>query len=116
MNAFKCHKRGKALQIAYRAKDITEAHIVAGLLKANDIETHVGGDYLQGAMGEIGAAGFSNIHVEDEDFYSARQVITEYEASSRVTLAKNSDESKPDSYARWFLLVLAVLTLIWLNL
>lgn len=104
------------MQIAYRAKDITEAHIVAGLLKAHGIETYVGGDYLQGAMGEIGAAGFSNIHVQDEDLYPARQVITEYEASSRVTPAKSSGEGKPDSYARWFLLVLAVLALIWLNL
>lgn len=104
------------MQIAYRAKDITEAHIVAGLLKANGIETYVGGDYLQGAMGEIGTAGFSNIHVEDEDLYPARQVITEYEASSDVIQAGSSDESKPDSYARWFLLVLAVLALICLNL
>lgn len=116
MNAFKCHKRGRALQIAYRAKDITEAHIVAGLLNANGIESHVGGHYLQGAMGEIGAAGFSNVHVEDEDVYPARQVITEYEASSRVAPAKPSHSSKPDSYARWFLLVMAVLVLIWLSL
>lgn len=103
------------MQIAYRAKDITEAHIVAGLLKANGIETHVGGDYLQGAMGEIGAAGFNNVHVEDEDLYPARQVITEYETSGREVPTKESDESKPNSYARWFLLVVAVLTLIWLN-
>ncbi|SHK76623.1 Putative signal transducing protein [Marinobacter antarcticus] len=104
------------MQIAYRAKDITEAHIVAGLLKANGIETYVGGHYLQGAMGEIGAAGFSNIHVEDEDLYPARQLVAEYEASSRVTPAEESSDDKPDSYARWFLLVMAVLALIWLNL
>lgn len=104
------------MQIAYRAKDITEAHIVAGLLKANGVETYVGGDYLQGAMGEIGAAGFSNIHVEDEDLYSARKVITEYEASSSVAAAVETNDDKPDSYARWFLLIMAVLVLIWLNL
>ncbi|SOB76339.1 Putative signal transducing protein [Marinobacter sp. LV10R510-11A] len=103
------------MQIAYRAKDIIEAHIVAGLLKANGIETYVGGLYLQGAMGEIGAAGFSNVHVEDEDLYPARQVITEYEASSCVTTAVESGDDKPDSYARWVLLVMAVLVLIWLN-
>jgi hypothetical protein len=104
------------LQIAYRAKDITEAHIVAGLLNANGIETHVGGHYLQGAMGEIGAAGFSNVHVEDEDLYPARQLVAEYEASGRVAPAAEGDDGKPDSYARWFLLFIAVLALILLNL
>tara|TARA_R110002124_G_scaffold85971_3_gene222644 strand:- start:33411 stop:33530 length:120 start_codon:yes stop_codon:yes gene_type:complete len=34
------------LQIAYRARDITEAHIVAGLLEANGIEAFVGGHCL----------------------------------------------------------------------
>ena len=47
------------MQIAYRARDITEAHIIAGLLRANHIEAHVGGHYLQGALGEIGAAGLN---------------------------------------------------------
>lgn len=70
------------MQIAYRARDITEAHIVAGMLKANGIEAYVGGHYLQGAMGEIGAAGFSTVHVDDEDVYRARVVIDEYEAGA----------------------------------
>ncbi|MBK1886828.1 MULTISPECIES: DUF2007 domain-containing protein [Marinobacter] len=104
------------MQIAYRAKDITEAHIVAGLLNASGIKTHVGGLYLQGAMGEIGAAGFSNVHVDDEDLYPARQVIAEYEANGQAVPATETVEGKPDSYARWFLLTMAVLALIWLNL
>ena len=31
------------MQIAYKAKDITEAHIVANLLISNGIHAHVGG-------------------------------------------------------------------------
>jgi hypothetical protein len=104
------------LQIAYRAKDITEAHIVAGLLKANGIETFVGGQYLQGAMGEIGAAGFSNVHVEDDDLYAARKLIVEYEANNQPARATKSNDGKPNAYARWFLLATAVFALVWLNL
>lgn len=68
------------MQIAYRARDITEAHIVAGFLSANDIEAHVGGHYLQGGLGEIGTMGFSNVHVDDEDLGRARVLVREYEA------------------------------------
>lgn len=104
------------MQIAYRARDITEAHIVAGLLEANGIDTYVGGHYLQGAMGEIGAAGFSNVHVDDDDLYRARQLVSEYESSGPATVATGDEVSRPDDYARWFLLVLAVVGLILLNL
>jgi hypothetical protein len=102
------------LQIAYRARDITEAHIVAGLLEANGIEAFVGGHYLQGALGEIGAAGFSNVHVDDEDLYQARQLVTEYEASAGGSSSHVTDgaDDRPDHYARWFLLVLAIVGLL----
>ncbi|MHA7924627.1 MAG: putative signal transducing protein [Marinobacter sp.] len=106
------------LQIAYRARDITEAHIVAGLLEANGIEAHVGGHYLQGALGEIGAAGFTNVHVDDEDLYRARQLVSEYEETSGggVSRAASDEEDRPDHYARWFLMVLAIIALILLQI
>lgn len=97
------------MQIAYRARDITEAHIVAGLLGAHGINAHVGGHYLQGALGEIGAAGFSNVHVEDEDLYRARELVREYEAGGPATVTADDGNDKPDFYARWFLLALALL-------
>ena len=102
------------MQIAYRARDITEAHIVAGLLKANGIEAFVGGHYLQGAMGEIGAAGFSNVHVDDDDFYRARQLVAEYEASAGGSACRvpDADDDRPDDYARLFLLALAIVGLL----
>lgn len=106
------------MQIAYRARDITEAHIVAGLLEANGIEAHVGGHYLQGALGEIGAAGFTNVHVDDEDLYRARQLVSEYEETSggSVSRASSDEEDRPDHYARWFLLALAIIALILLQI
>lgn len=102
------------MQIAYRARDITEAHIVAGFLEANGIEAFVGGHYLQGAMGEIGAAGFSNVHVDDEDLYQARQLVTEYESSAGGSVSRVSDDGndRPDHYARWFLVTLAIVGLL----
>lgn len=103
------------MQIAYRARDITEAHIVAGYLSANGIDAHVGGHYLQGAMGEIGAAGFSNVHVEDDDLYRARELVREYEAGGRAAVASEDGDDKPDFYARWFLFALAVVAVVLIN-
>lgn len=100
------------MQIAYRARDITEAHIVAGFLEVHGIESFVGGHYLQGALGEIGAADFTNVHVDDEDLYRARELIREYEEDRPQAAVTAPDQDKPDHYARWFLLVLIVT--VWL--
>jgi len=96
--------------IAYRARDIAEAHIVSGMLQAEGIDAHVGGHYLQGGMGEIGAAGFTNVHVEDDDYPKARSLIADYEASPREALPESSSAgSRVERYAVGFLLVIAVL-------
>ncbi|MEP1214434.1 MAG: DUF2007 domain-containing protein [Marinobacter sp.] len=100
------------MQIAYRARDLAEAHIVAGLLQSRGIETHVGGHYLQGAMGEIGAAGFTNVHVEDEDYVHARALVAEYEAATPPAPPSDEVEDRANSYATWFLLFLAVVMVV----
>ena len=103
------------MQIAYRARDIAEAHIVAGMLHAQGIESHVGGHYLQGAMGEIGAAGFTNVHVEDEDYVRARNVIAEYEANRSEDGDAVSAADRADRYAIGFLLVVAILVAVFVG-
>ena len=100
------------MQIAYRARDLAEAHIVAGLLQSRGIECHVGGHYLQGAMGEIGAAGFTNVHVEDEDYAQARTLVTEYESAAPPEIPSDQVEDRANRYATWFLLFLAVLMVV----
>lgn len=102
------------MQIAYRARDLAEAHIVAGLLQSRGIESHVGGHYLQGAMGDIGAAGFTNVHVEDEDYSQARELVAEYESSASPEPSSNGGqvEDRANRYATWFLLFLAVVMVV----
>ncbi|MDX1756131.1 MAG: DUF2007 domain-containing protein [Marinobacter sp.] len=101
--------------IAYRAKDLAEAHIVAGLLRAQGIESHVGGHFLQGALGEIGAAGFTNVHVEDEDYPRARAIVTDYEQNQPDdAVGKGPLNHAVDRYARGFLAVLLMVVVAWL--
>ena len=99
------------MQIAYNARDLTEAHIIAGLLGAHGISAHVGGHYLQGGLGEIGAAGLTNVQVDDEDYLEARRLITEYEGAAleggqRIPAEVDAGEF----YARWFLMFLLAVT------
>ncbi len=67
------------MKIIYKARDILEAHIVSGMLNAEGIDTHVGGYYLQGGIGDVAAFDFANVQVADEDERAALNLIGEYE-------------------------------------
>lgn len=67
------------MQIVFRAGNLLEAHIVAGLLQSNGIHSHVSGHFLQGAVGELPAADFTHVFVDDSDVDAARRIIESYE-------------------------------------
>lgn len=67
------------MKVIYRAQDIVEAHILAGLLQSRGVEVFVGGHYLQGGIGELAALDSATLSVEERDEDSARAVIAEYE-------------------------------------
>jgi hypothetical protein len=69
------------MKVIFKAADITEAHIVSGLLNSRGIETHVGGYYLQGGVGDLAAMDFVNVQVDDENIERAGSVIAEYEGN-----------------------------------
>ena len=67
------------MKIIYKSSDITEAHIVQGMLDAHGIEAFVGGHYLQGGVGELLATDYASIYVADHDVSAAMEIIMEYE-------------------------------------
>ncbi|MCW8900702.1 MAG: DUF2007 domain-containing protein [Gammaproteobacteria bacterium] len=66
----------------FTAKNSVEAHIVKGMLEANDIPAYVEGEYLQGAIGELAAIDFAFVSVDDENELKARALVNEYETGS----------------------------------
>lgn len=66
----------------FTAKNSVEAHIVKGMLEANDILAYVEGEYLQGAIGELAAIDFVFVSVEDENELKALTLVNEYETGS----------------------------------
>jgi len=80
MAIIKTFKQTKSLMIKiYSAKDITEAHIVKGMLEAHGVEAYVGGQYLQGGVGDLAAMDFATVSVADEDIDIARELVEKYE-------------------------------------
>ncbi|MDX1678611.1 DUF2007 domain-containing protein [Arsukibacterium sp.] len=67
------------MKIIFNANDILEAHIVAGMLQSYGIEAHVGGHYLQGAVGDVAPLGIATILVQDEDSEQAEKIVAEYQ-------------------------------------
>jgi hypothetical protein len=66
----------------YDASNITEAHIVRGMLEASGIAAHVGGYYLQGGIGELPAQGFASVLVSSEQAAAARALIERYQQNA----------------------------------
>lgn len=99
------------MQIIFKAGDITEAHIVSGLLNANNIETHVGGYYLQGGVGDLAAMDFVNVQVDDEDVVLAQPIIAEYE-SKQIEIGESTKVIAPDLFSRVFISIVAFLFII----
>ena len=66
------------MKIIFKAADVTEAHIIAGLLNANDIETYVGGHYQQGGIGELAPSDFAQVSVNEDDISKAEEIVRQY--------------------------------------
>lgn len=67
------------MEIVFKASNIIEAHIVAGMLNACEIQTYVGGYFLQGAVGDISPTGIANVFVSPQDFDQAAALVADYE-------------------------------------
>jgi hypothetical protein len=92
------------MQLIYRAGDITEAHIVAGMLRAHGLECHVGGHYLQGGIGDMAVQDFAVVHVADEDVAAAKELIAQYESDDQPLEPEHSSaEAGEEAVATSFL-------------
>ena len=81
------------MKLIYKARDVTEAHIISGLLKSNGIEAHVGGHYLQGGVGDLAAMDFATISVADEDTEAAASIIADYDKSNDANATSRDNKS-----------------------
>jgi hypothetical protein len=68
------------MRTLYEAANAVEAHMLLDLLRQQGIEAQIRGEHLQGAVGDLPAAGLVRLEIEDERYGAARAVIDEWEA------------------------------------
>ena len=68
----------------FQARDINEAHIVAGMLEAEGISAHVCGHYLQGGVGELAGLDFAQVQVDIQDRDRAQVIVQTYQGATET--------------------------------
>ncbi len=84
------------MQLIYRAANLTDAHILAGLLESHGITAHVSGHYLQGGVGDLAPTDLARVLVEDEDTEAAMEHVIAYQAETTTleppSIARHSNK------------------------
>lgn len=79
------------VKTAYDAANNIDAHLVMHQLQQAGIDARIEGEFLQGGIGELPAAGNVRVIVDDQDLAEARAVIADWEAGdSRPEPVKGS--------------------------
>jgi Putative prokaryotic signal transducing protein len=68
------------MKTLYQAASVVEAHMLRDLLWREGIVAHIHGEHLQGAMGELPAAGLIRLVVDEPDFDRARVLVDQWDA------------------------------------
>jgi hypothetical protein len=95
------------MQRLYSAANLSEAHLVRGLLMAAGIEARVFNEYASGALGELPFSEVApSVWIEEErDLPRARQVVATYESAAATTsisrCAACGEESPGDFSICW---------------
>ena len=103
------------MKLIYKAKDIIEAHIISGLLESSNIESHVGGHYLQGGVGDLAASDFATLSVADNDVNEALLIIKGYEKkhTQEQTITKHGSKI---FNVPIIVIALSIIMLVWLSI
>jgi len=69
------------MKTLYEAASLVEAHLLKDLLAQEGVPAVIHGEFLQGGMGELPAAGLVRLMVDDHHYGAGRAVIERWEAS-----------------------------------
>jgi hypothetical protein len=74
----------------YHAANAIEAHMIVQLLSQEGVTAHIEGEHLQGALGELPAAGLVRVVLDTADYAQGRALIDRWEAQQPELTASNT--------------------------
>jgi len=69
------------MRTLYQASNSLEAHMILNLLEIEGISGRIDGEFLQGGVGELPAAGLVRVMVAEEDYPAAKEIVNRWEAA-----------------------------------
>lgn len=96
------------MQTLYQPANAIEGHMLADLLRQQGIDATVLGEHLQGAVGELPAAGLVRLMVAEEDHSRAREIIERWEATAVDDPAPRAVPANSSRHLVWGLIGLVV--------
>lgn len=66
----------------YDASNTIEAHLILNLLEQQGLNARIDGEYLQGGMGELPAAGTLRVMVDESDYEQAKTIVDDWDAKA----------------------------------
>lgn len=84
------------MKTLYEAASLVEAHLLKDLLAQEGVPAVIYGEFLQGGMGELPAAGLVRLMVDDHHYGAGRAVIERWEASTISDIADAPQQSTRD--------------------
>jgi len=81
------------MKTLYEASSAVEGHMILDLLRQEGLTAHIHGEHLQGAIGELPAAGLVRLVVDEADYAKAREVVERWDSDQ-------PQEVKPRSATR----------------
>jgi hypothetical protein len=78
------------MRTVYQAASVIEAHMLLDLLKQQGLSAEIHGEHLQGAIGELPAAGLVRLVVDEHDYAAARELIERWEVAQPAEVTKTA--------------------------
>lgn len=91
------------MRTLYQAGSAIEAHMLLDLLKQQGLSAEIHGEHLQGAIGELPAAGLVRLVVDEPDYAAARALIDRWESAQPADVPKPAPRSRPSGWPRFAL-------------
>lgn len=75
------------MKLLYEAGNTLEAHMVLDLLRQQGLAGRIDGEFLQGGIGDLPAAGLVRVMVDEADYEHGRQLVAEWDSAQPATPA-----------------------------